>query len=285
MKGGKFDVAGKSLEDDDIENKAVWSTAYEDTFEDNCFAACEPTGKKDKQGRTLPLNARHLPHHDKGNGASGTGGTVDLPHLRNALARMNQIKPVTSSIDESTLKKRAESHLIAHAKKEGIGDYQGKENIMDVEIKALSIKQTVEMADDSVGKFVTEVNKAVDVVVKEKTELTDSLAVYKSVFGDVGKDDLIVMKANGEAGKAYRESLTNEYIKLAGLQKIIKTDEESVKAEKGILALMSIDMLKSKVDTLIAKNDKDNPQPGKLPEHNGDEAKAPIVPNRAVQQF
>ena len=104
-------------------NKAEWSTAYINTLEDNCFAVVEPTGEKDNEGRTIPRNARHLPHHAKGDGSSGTGGTVDPVHLRNALARMNQIKPATDKISTEALRTKARNHLVAHAKKEGIGDW------------------------------------------------------------------------------------------------------------------------------------------------------------------
>ena len=103
--------------------KSTWDTAYINTLEDNCFAVIEPGGKKDASGKTVPRNARHLPHHAKGNGASGTGGTVDLPHLKNGLSRMNQVKPVLKKITTSELRNRAKRHLVAHARKLKIGDY------------------------------------------------------------------------------------------------------------------------------------------------------------------
>lgn len=111
----------------DTESKVVWSVAHVNTFEDNCFAYVEDTGKEDNEGRRVPKTARHLPHHDKGNGASGTGGVVDLPHLRNALARVGQIRPVTDKIDRANLIELSRNHLVAHAKKLGVGDY-GEEN-------------------------------------------------------------------------------------------------------------------------------------------------------------
>ena len=41
---------------------------------------------------------------------------MDLPHLRNALARCNQIKPVTDSISVEELRRRAREHLLRHAR-------------------------------------------------------------------------------------------------------------------------------------------------------------------------
>jgi len=53
---------------------------------------------------------RKLPHHT-------SSGGIDLPHLRNALARVNQVTGVPDSV-----KSAAEAHLERHAKAEGIGD-------------------------------------------------------------------------------------------------------------------------------------------------------------------
>lgn len=64
-------------------NKAVWSTAFINNLPDSSFAYIEPGGKKDKEGKTVPRSKRHFPYKD-------ASGKVDLPHLRNALARAPQ---------------------------------------------------------------------------------------------------------------------------------------------------------------------------------------------------
>lgn len=122
---------GESVND----KKGEWTVEYVNSMEDDCFAVVEPTGKKDDEGRTVPRTARHLPHHAKGQGGSGTGGTVDLPHLRNALARMNQITPVTDKISAEELRAKAKKHLVAHAKKEGIGDWEDEKEEKKMEVK------------------------------------------------------------------------------------------------------------------------------------------------------
>lgn len=106
------------------ELKAVWTTAYVNTLKDDCFAYVEDIGKYDDEGRTIPKSARHLPHHPKGGGATDTGGIVDLPHLRNALARVNQVNPVTDKVSAERMRSLAKSHLVAHAKKLNVGDYE-----------------------------------------------------------------------------------------------------------------------------------------------------------------
>ncbi|RMF92995.1 MAG: hypothetical protein D6734_11035 [Candidatus Schekmanbacteria bacterium] len=79
-------------------SKAKWTTAYINDLPDSSFAVIERGGKKDSEGKTVPRTYRHLPYKD-------ADGKVDLPHLRNALARMNQI--VAVSPDDSTDRIRA----------------------------------------------------------------------------------------------------------------------------------------------------------------------------------
>lgn len=65
------------------DEKAVWTAAFINDLPDSSFAYIEPGGKKDPQGRTVPRSLRHFPFKD-------ASGKVDLPHLRNALARAPQ---------------------------------------------------------------------------------------------------------------------------------------------------------------------------------------------------
>jgi hypothetical protein len=73
----------------------------------------EKGAEKDSDGRTLQ-KFRHLVHHTKNATDPMAHGTVDLPHLRNALARVNQVKPIKESA--ANFRKRAKSHLQRHAK-------------------------------------------------------------------------------------------------------------------------------------------------------------------------
>jgi hypothetical protein len=87
--------------------EAQWTTAYINDLPDSSFAVIEPAYKS---GKTDNKACRHLPHKD-GN------GTIDLPHLRAALARMNQIVPVTDSISADALRAQAKRVLVPLAKK------------------------------------------------------------------------------------------------------------------------------------------------------------------------
>lgn len=63
--------------------KAVWSTAYQNDLPDSAFLYVESGGSKDAAGKTTPRSLRHFPYKDQ-------DGKIDLPHLRNALARIPQ---------------------------------------------------------------------------------------------------------------------------------------------------------------------------------------------------
>ncbi len=62
-----------------------WSTSYINDLPDSAFLLILPGGEKDEDGKTTPRELRKLPYKDK-------DGKVDLPHLRNAISRANQVQ-------------------------------------------------------------------------------------------------------------------------------------------------------------------------------------------------
>jgi phage I-like protein len=90
----------------DLIELAPWKSATKTGLPDSAYAIVytKPDGTK----------IRALPHHK-------SGGALDLPHLRNALARWNQVKGVPDAI-----KKRGLAHLEAHARGAGVGDHDKK---------------------------------------------------------------------------------------------------------------------------------------------------------------
>ena len=92
----------------DYEAAAPKSVKSTNNLPNSSFAIVEP-GYTDGGNK----NARHLPHHGPGGGGT-SNVNLDMPRLRNALARAGQIKPVTDSISREELVKRAKSHLEKH---------------------------------------------------------------------------------------------------------------------------------------------------------------------------
>src|SRR5215510_3436382 len=87
---------------------AVWSTAFVNDLPDSSFLYITPGGKKDGEGKTVPRSLRHLPY-------KGPGGKIDLPHLRNAIARIPQMKGLSESL-KSSLQSKARRLLSANSK-------------------------------------------------------------------------------------------------------------------------------------------------------------------------
>lgn len=91
----------------EVADKATWTTAYINDLPDSSFLYIEPGGKKDGDGKTTPRALRHFPVRD-------ANGAVDLPHLRNALARIPQSSLSQDVKDSATA---AAKKLLASANK------------------------------------------------------------------------------------------------------------------------------------------------------------------------
>lgn len=88
-----------------LDVKAVWDTAYVNDLPDSAFLYIEPGKDKDEDGKTTPRSARHFPYRD-------TEGALDLPHLRNAIARIPQSNaPGLDDADKERLQNRARRML------------------------------------------------------------------------------------------------------------------------------------------------------------------------------
>jgi len=107
--------------------EAEWDVKYINDLPDDCFAVILPDGEKDEEGKTVPRTLRYFPYKN-------ADGEIDLPHLRNALARLPQAK-----IPEE-YRRKAEQVLKAAAKKMKVGEYA--EELEDKELfEALSIDE------------------------------------------------------------------------------------------------------------------------------------------------
>jgi phage I-like protein len=136
-----------------------WTGEYIDELPDSAFAYVAP-GEKDATGKTTPRSLRHLPYLDK-------QGNPDLPHLRNALARLDQ----TNLSPEA--KSEARKKLEAAAKEAGVGEYNERNGQMDeAEVKAL--REKAEHAD-ALSVELVDVKKALDDAIKTRDEALRTL--------------------------------------------------------------------------------------------------------------
>lgn len=123
-------VAFKSERSSAEEFKAEWSTAFINDLPDGAFLHVEGGGKKDEDGKTVPRSLRHFPYKN-------ANGGIDLPHLRNAIARIPQSS--LSADLKSSLQKKAQ-RLLAE---------QNKETTMESEVeKKEAAPEAVEVKAD-----------------------------------------------------------------------------------------------------------------------------------------
>ncbi len=90
-------------------SKEQWSRAYINDLPDSAFLYIEPGGEKDEDDKTVPRTLRHFPvrNHE---------GELDVPHVRNAIARIPQSK-IPGISDEDLEKLRGQARkLLAEAK-------------------------------------------------------------------------------------------------------------------------------------------------------------------------
>jgi len=148
---------------DEIE-MAKWDRKYINSLPNASFAVIEPDYLN---GKTKDKNARHLPYKDK-------NGKVDKPHLRNALARMNQIKPVTKSISTKELRAKAKKVLEAAAKKHLKSDKEEKKQVMSEETD-------LTMSTGKAGRFEFLDDRSNESKRVMKFELMDNKELYNGV--------------------------------------------------------------------------------------------------------
>lgn len=93
------------MEKENLE-EATWTAAFMNDLPDASFLYIAPGGEKDEGGKTTPRSLRYFPVKD-------ASGKVDVPHLRNALARIPQAD-LPESVKDSAISKAqglAKQHL------------------------------------------------------------------------------------------------------------------------------------------------------------------------------
>jgi len=151
-------------------DKAVWSTKYVNDLPDSAFLYVEPGGKKDKDGKTVPRSLRHFPYKD-------ANGKVDLPHLRNAIARIPQAN--IPDAKKKSLQAKAR-RLLASAK--AAKTTKGVKKADDDDIKTLT--DFVGRVDELDGDLARAMAEKVKVV---KLYLDDCPGVLLDVIKDIVK--------------------------------------------------------------------------------------------------
>ena len=137
----------------------VWTRRYIDDLPDSAFALILPGGTKDEEGKTVPRSLRKFPHHRR-------DGTVDIPHLRNANARVGMMLKNPELRGDLTVAQleAAKAHVDSHKKELGIGEFREEEQKQqDMEIPEWflpyleSIEEAIDNLEDRIGEIENEI--------------------------------------------------------------------------------------------------------------------------------
>lgn len=201
-----------------IESMAEWDTAYQNNLPDSSFAYIEDGGTKDAEGKTTPRSLRHLPYKDK-------DGKVDLPHLRDAMSRLNQT-------DIGKHKATALKKLMAAEKEHGVG--KGAEENASTD-KTFGTKTTEDENFDSPTRHQVHVEtpEGGNMAKKTKKELMDSgLSEEEAMKKLQEEEDKEAGKSQGTEEKAAARGNPETFALKAQIDALTaKLDDEKVKRE------------------------------------------------------
>lgn len=220
---------------DILEQGAKWQTKYINTLPNSSFAVIEPAYLK---GETDNKQARHLPFKDE-------NGKIDLPHYRNALARVNQILPVTDSISTEELRNQAQKELDKHKdvlKAENNETKQGGQSTVTEEQKQKIAELRAELGDfakeisdeDLLNEaVVAELRKEVEAKKAEVTSPAQEQTAFKEVV-EINKT--IETNDNGEQRTVVETTVVEQTIdwkaKAEELEVKVKELEASLKSKE-----------------------------------------------------
>jgi hypothetical protein len=202
---------------------AVWSTAMQNDLPDSSFCYIEPGGTKDSSGKTTPRSLRHLPYKD-------ASGKVDLVHVRDALARLDQVQNMPASA-KASCKSRLERLLGAKSYDEQLAILDEElvvddDNVVDPPVDAVDDNGNIivvdppavvdKVDDDKGGEKDVELEKEL----RAKLGLADDVDIVKAVtdLNDEVTPMREVLKAHSER-KAFSEAFPDEFARMVRLEK------------------------------------------------------------------
>lgn len=219
---GEEDKEGKETKEEteavteELTEKAVWTTAYINDLPDSAFLFIESDGKKDGEGKTVPRSKRHFPVKD-------ASGKLDLPHLRNAIARIPQSNaPGLDDTKKKALQEKARKMLAQAQKSDTQKDEEGKVNtdaladvFKGVARDALSLAGSISAngLPDDLRASLVEMKKSVQGVVEscEIAKSEDSLLPEVFTKEEIDTDELAKAFADTILGVAGRSSAVSSF--------------------------------------------------------------------------
>lgn len=164
--------------------KAEWTTAYVNDLPDSAFLHVKPGGEKDDEGKTRPRTLRMFPYRN-------LEGSIDLPHLRNALARIPQ-----ANLDRGTkdrLSSRARRLLVEATKSDVVVSktFAGYEDFDACVSSQMGDGKDEDDAHRICGRLQSEFEKSADALIVEASAwiVTKQTEDERFILGIVAEPD------------------------------------------------------------------------------------------------
>jgi HK97 family phage prohead protease len=137
---------------------AEWDANYVNDLPDSAFLLIAPGGHKDADGKTMPRSLRYFP-------VRNAAGDVDLPHVRNALARIPQASTLSPAQREAAMAKAkalarttpVSGKTGTYAGSAGSGRSRSPGDVVlpagaALEVRSFSVPLAVQFRSDGVGR-------------------------------------------------------------------------------------------------------------------------------------
>ena len=155
-------------------SERIWTREYIDDLPDSAFAVILPGGEKDEEGKTVPRKLRKFPYKN-------AQGKIDLPHLRNANARVPQ-----SEIPEE-YKQKAMRVLGSVKKRLGIGMPAEEAKIVEQNEQDSGENEEIalEVAEEpTIDELIASIEEVVDKVNDAVNALTTRIERLEKLVGE-----------------------------------------------------------------------------------------------------
>jgi len=207
------------------EEAKKWTKKFINNLPDSAFAVIEPAYSE----QTKDKNARHLPHHDGSGdlGKSKSNINLDLSHLRNALARMNQIKPITDSISAEDLRKKAENHLNRHKDVLEQSEKGGKTIVTLKEIKSKLSEELGELVKDWTDEDFQNEEKIAEARKKKEEQTSEEKKDEKAEKTVVESEEKVVQKTTLDDETKSEKAEVQYEIEVRKDGKVIRTEKSN----------------------------------------------------------
>jgi hypothetical protein len=235
-----------------LKSLAVWNTQYVNNLPDSAFAVIMPGGELDDEKKTKPRTLRKLPYRN-------ADGKVDLPHLRNALARVSQIDAPQSMIDKARalLQRVAREELPGYEEREG-SSKAGKEDRKNMtEEKTPCDKELSELKEkvdeiSSLSKSIKKLSEFEEEASETLKKMSDFLSKFEPPKEEEKKKELSTEEMITKAVESAVQKVLSVTIEQQEKNKLIKQLAETTGIEESGLNTLTVEQLKNlKVDVKI----------------------------------